>query len=454
MRKTLRLKYIASEIHAFLFISMSAFYFATSQPLMDGLSALPFAILFVADLPISIVAFGVMFTSSKWGLAAAVLWGALGTLWWYGIGYAIDVRIRRYREQRAKTAEASPTPATDNIDAKGSRKKELLISMGLVAAVCIASLAWQWNGRQGSYNKGKIGNFAFAPDGRSVVLIRTEGNSSQIESVALASGVSATIGKPVGCIAVSLTYSLDGKRIAFVCVGDSNEHSRIMIVDADGSNLHPLFPSKLDHDDFEPHFTGDGREIYFARSSSYEAGTGSYPSTPTTWDVYSATLDGRNERAVTNRHFDLFRLAFSADDRKLVVFGDSGGGTRLNLYSLDEPNGGGAAIQPVIPNGSRGLEVSDVEFASDSHGIYFMAASDGKKGFDYDVYRSNLAGSAVEKLTTANGYATDLAVSGDGKNVVFLRWTSKWGSLPNLSKLYTLELATKQMTALNVTGTQ
>jgi Tol biopolymer transport system component len=82
-----------------------------------------------------------------------------------------------------------------------------------------------------------------------------------------------------------------------------------------------------------------------------------------------------------------------------------------------------------------------------------MAASDGKNGFDYDVYRANLAGNAVEKFTSGNGYATGLTVSRDGNTAVFLKWTSRWGSLPNLSKLYVLDLATKRVTPLDVTGT-
>ena len=83
-----------------------------------------------------------------------------------------------------------------------------------------------------------------------------------------------------------------------------------------------------------------------------------------------------------------------------------------------------------------------------------MAAGDGKKSFDYDVYREELASNATEKFTTSNGYATDLCVSRDGKTAVFLRWTSRWGSLPNLSRLYTLDLATKRVAAVDVTGTR
>jgi hypothetical protein len=80
MRKHLQAKYIASELHAFLFIAMWLLYSVFSQPLLNGPSAVPFAILFIADLPISLIAFGVMFTSDEKGLVAATLWGVLGTL--------------------------------------------------------------------------------------------------------------------------------------------------------------------------------------------------------------------------------------------------------------------------------------------------------------------------------------------------------------------------------------
>jgi WD40-like Beta Propeller Repeat len=454
MRKTLRAKYIASEIHALLFISVVVFYWAFSQLLMDGLSLLPFMILFVADLPISFPAFGVLFTSSKWGPAAMLLWGVLGTLWWYGIGYAIDLRIRSYRKKRGTETEHVVSTAPSKSESRASRKRELLIALSVFALVSVASLAWQWNGRQGRFDKGKIGNFAFAPDGQSIVMVRSRVNSSQIESVNLATGVSAQIGKSVPCTVTSTTFSADGKKIAFICESDQAEHSRILIMDSDGSNLHPLMLAKLDHDDFAPHFTSDGKGIYFARSSPYPAGSGSEPAAPRDWDVYSTSLDGSNEHPLTNRHFEVFGLAFSADGGKLIVFGDTGTGTTLTLYSPGDPAHSATMIQPAIPNGPRGTLISDVAFDSDARTIYFRAASDGKKGFDYDVYRSDLAGSAVEKLTTANGYATDLCISSDGKTAVFLRWTSRWGSLPNLAKLYILDLATKRITETKVTGTQ
>jgi Tol biopolymer transport system component len=126
----------------------------------------------------------------------------------------------------------------------------------------------------------------------------------------------------------------------------------------------------------------------------------------------------------------------------------------LHLYSLDDSNKGETTIQPVIPKGARTPIIGSVGLASDGRSIYFLAASDGKKTFDYDIYRADLASNTVEKFTSSNGYSTDLSVSGDGKTAVFPRWTSRWGSLPNLGKMYILDLATERITELGVTGTR
>jgi Tol biopolymer transport system component len=452
MRKSLRVKFIAAEVHALLFISMWVLYFVFSQPLMDGPSAFPFVILLIADLPISLIAFGVMFTSSEMGTFAAALWGVLGTLWWFAIGIAIDSRIRSYRENRDTGTTMFPATATTNSATIHSSRRELLIAASVVAVLVVGSIAWNWNGWQGHFEKGEILGFAFAPDGRSIVFVRLHSESSRMEKVILNSGASTPIGNSLPCIASSPTYSPDGSWIAFACESKPTGLSRILIMDANGGNLHPLFSSDSGDYDFAPHFSPDGLEVYFGRSLAFvkDAGGGGAPLRR--WDVYSASLDGKNERQLTDRHFEDFRVSFSSDARKFVLSGDIGSGTRLNLYSLDDPSKGATAIPLLIPNEPRSPIITDVALASDGRSIYFMATSDGKKGFDYDVYRADPVSNASERFTTANGYATDLAVSPDGKTAVFLKWTSRWGSLPNLSKLYILDMATKRTTALNVTG--
>ena len=77
---------------------MWTLYWVTGAPLLNGPSKYPFAILFVADLPISFPAFSIMFVSEERGTYAAVLWGVLGTVMWFFLGSAIDTFVRKSRE--------------------------------------------------------------------------------------------------------------------------------------------------------------------------------------------------------------------------------------------------------------------------------------------------------------------------------------------------------------------
>jgi hypothetical protein len=410
MRKTLQAKYIASEIHALLFISMWILYSIFSQPMANVPSAVLFVILFAADLPISFVAFGILLTSAKYGVVAALSWGFLGTLWWYLIGLAIDGRIRSYRERRIIETHQGPTAAETEFSGKNFRRKELLIAISAVGVLIVASLAWAWNGAQGHFEKGKIGNLAFSPDTRSIALVRSMGDSSTIEQVDLDSRTSTPVKTAMPCVASTPAYSLDGKQIAFACETNADEHSRIFTMDADGANLRPLFQSNPDSYDFAPHFTTGGKELYFARSVSFASVSGSRAPAPRSWDLYLASVDGKNERQLTDRHFEFFGVSYSRDGRKLVISGDVASGTRIYLYSIDDPGKSEIAIQPVIPDRPQFSVISNVLAAPDGGSIYFMAATNGKKAFDYDVYRMDLESKNVEKLTTANGYATDLCV--------------------------------------------
>ncbi|MGA2350215.1 MAG: hypothetical protein ABSF70_07275 [Terracidiphilus sp.] len=107
MKRPAQVKYIAPAVHAFVFLAMWALYAGSGRPLMNGPSGVPFAILLVADLPFSLFAFGIAFTSqAKAGLAFGV-WAVVGTLWWYLLGRGIDASIRRIRRTSASNQPKS-----------------------------------------------------------------------------------------------------------------------------------------------------------------------------------------------------------------------------------------------------------------------------------------------------------------------------------------------------------
>src|SRR5260221_1873511 len=160
-------------------------------------------------------------------------------------------------------------------------------------------------------------------------------------------------------------YSPDGTRIAFACESKPTELSRILIMDADGSILHPFLSSTSEIYDFAPHFTPDGMEIYFGRLPSFVKDTGSGAAPPRRWDVYSATLDGKNERPLTDRRFEGFGVSFSGDGRKFVLAGDTVSGTRLRLYSLDDSSKGETTIQPLMNHRRSEEHTSELQSHSD-----------------------------------------------------------------------------------------
>jgi hypothetical protein len=85
----------APLLHISVFVLTWLLYWIQSQPLMDGPSRFPFAVILVADLPFSLYFFGIIFTSAERFPYAVALWGVLGTLWWWFLGSLIDKRLHR-----------------------------------------------------------------------------------------------------------------------------------------------------------------------------------------------------------------------------------------------------------------------------------------------------------------------------------------------------------------------
>jgi len=74
----------------------------SSKPILNGPARLPFGILWVVDLPISAIAFSVMFTSAENDWFAWAVWGVVGTGWWYFLGRSMEALQRRFSSKLEK----------------------------------------------------------------------------------------------------------------------------------------------------------------------------------------------------------------------------------------------------------------------------------------------------------------------------------------------------------------
>jgi hypothetical protein len=97
-----RARFTAPALHAILFAVACVLMWSSNKPIFDGPAGIPFGVLWVADLPISALAFSVMFTSAEHDWLAWSLWGILGTAWWYFLGLSIEAWIRRFRRRSEK----------------------------------------------------------------------------------------------------------------------------------------------------------------------------------------------------------------------------------------------------------------------------------------------------------------------------------------------------------------
>ncbi len=253
----------------------------------------------------------------------------------------------------------------------------------------------------------------------------------------------------------NLTFSPDGKHIAYTYFPEDGAPSRIVIGNADGSDLHEWSRSRDKVREFSPVFSPDNKTMIFARSGYY----GSYSPVAQphhhAWDFYAADVDGINIRQLTNESsYMASELSVSPDGKSMVVVRESlDGPQQIAIYSLDHPEKP-ARSRPHVPREPNHEGIYNCpNFLPDGNSILFLAASEGRHGYDYDVYRLDLGTGVLESLMKGNGYATDLKVPADGKTAAFLKSRKNWiGEVTGDAELYLLDLETHKLTPLKISG--
>jgi hypothetical protein len=94
-----RARWLAPSIHLLLFsLTLLVAITHQSQPLFDGPADPGFNALFFADLPISLIAFSMMW--DRHFIAAITLWGVFGTIQWYFWGVVIERVVNNLRKNK------------------------------------------------------------------------------------------------------------------------------------------------------------------------------------------------------------------------------------------------------------------------------------------------------------------------------------------------------------------
>jgi Tol biopolymer transport system component len=301
-------------------------------------------------------------------------------------------------------------------------------------------------------SRGQMREVSVSPDGKFIALVYVKDGTSFIYRIASDTGNATRLTDAKTGAESSPSFSSDGKQIAYSYSPGNGAHSRIVIGNADGSGSHPWATSETD--DFRPVFLPDNKHIVFARSGYYGSYSPIAQPHQHEWNFFESDLDGKNVRQLTNESFYMVSpAAVSPDSKSLLFVSTEDKGDVLEIYSLEQPPKPKLSLRPHVGKEPRlGSNLAWVNYMADGKSILLMAASDGKHGYDYDVYRLELETGATERLTNGNGYATDLRAFADGKTAVFLKWQSDWHRTPVSSELYLLDLQTHKLTPFKVSG--
>lgn len=301
-------------------------------------------------------------------------------------------------------------------------------------------------------SRGQIQQVSVSPDQRFIASVYAKDKTYFIYKIAMDTGNAARLTDAKTGEESSPTFSSDGKRVAYSYSQGIGSHSRIVSGNADGSDLHPWASSGTD--DFRPLFSRDNRSIIFARSGYYGSYSPIAQPHPHEWNFFQGDLDGKNQRQLTKENFYMVSPAsVSPDGKSLLFVSTEDHGDAMEIHSLEDPSKPKVVLRPHVPGEPRlGSSLGWVNYMPDGKSVLFMAASEGKQGYDYDVYRLNLQTQTIERLTNGNGYATDLRVFADGKTALFLKWTLDWHRTPVSNDFYLLDLQTHKLTPFKVTG--
>jgi Tol biopolymer transport system component len=321
-----------------------------------------------------------------------------------------------------------------------------LLAMWLVSVALLPLTAWSQTPHD------RMESVSVSPDGKTIAVDFIKGKTSHIFLIALDTGNATRLANDSKGEESDLSFSPDGKHIAYTYFPPDGQRSRIMVGNVDGSDLHSWLPSVDDVRDFSPVFSPDNKTMIFSRSHFY--GNYSPIAQPHhhAWDFYAADLEGTNIRQLTSESFyNASRLSVSPDGKSVVVMTeDLDSPPKIAVYSLGHPDKPVQVFRPLVPGHEKIYNCPN--FMPDGKSILFLAATEGWRYYDYDVYRVDLQTGAVEKLTKQNGYATDLRVFADGKTAAFLKWRSDRHATPVQSELYLLDLQSHNVTPVKING--
>ncbi len=292
-----------------------------------------------------------------------------------------------------------------------------------------------------------FGQATFSPDGKVVAFVRQEAGSCFIYLGNLDTRAAKRLTKTRGGCEADPDFSHDGKTMVYSYAPKGERKSSLYLVGIDGADPHQISPSETD--DIYPHFSPDGKMLYFARSGRFGHSSPIAASRQHDFDLFSYDLStGKIAQLTQQSLYDVQSLDASPDGEQLLISTSRYPiGGLIETYAVANPQSPHLVFQAHVPDEPRlGPAYGQASYIPVANSLQFLliAASNKSGGnYDYNVYDVNLVTGKIEgQLTNLRGMTTGVQASPNGKQAI----------LENEGKMYLLDLQTHNAQLLNWTG--
>jgi Tol biopolymer transport system component len=295
-----------------------------------------------------------------------------------------------------------------------------------VALVLATSLLGGCRRRQDDNTAGRV---TYSPSGTQTVFSVPSGKSCFLLRVDTSTGKTTRVtNRKKGC-EFDPSFSRDGKKIAYALADVHGAAGWLRVVDADGTNDHPLIANGDNEDDDHPVWALGDQKIFFLRSRFFGHYSPLVGPRRHDLDIFSVSLDGKQVSEVTEQHlYEITSLSISPDGEHLLVSTSRYPiGDLIEEYEVKKPQAPHSVYQPHVPREPSGPDAGPVfgdAVYSDDLTILFLAASSTSPDadFDYNVYSmDSVTGGSVQQITFGKGMAYNLESSPDRKSAIFAR---------------------------------